>query len=94
MEQALRENWSGADGETVESCTIITTTANDLVGRVHDRMPVILASADYGTWLDPTTPAEALQALLRPYPAEAMVAVPVGSFVSNPRHEGPECLAS
>ena len=90
----LWEHWSGAEGETVESCTIITTTANDLVGRVHDRMPVILAPANYGTWLDPTTPAEALQALLRPYPAEEMTAVPVGSFVSNPRNEGPQCLAS
>jgi putative SOS response-associated peptidase YedK len=78
----------------VESCTILTTTANDLMRPFHDRMPVILAQADYGTWLDSQTPVEALQALLRPYPAEGMVAVPVGSYVSNPRHEGPHCLAS
>ena len=90
----LWEHWAGAEGEAVETCTIITMTANDLVERVHDRMPVILAPADYGTWLTPKTPAEALQALLRPYPAEEMTAVPVGGFVSNPRHEGPQCLAS
>jgi putative SOS response-associated peptidase YedK len=57
-------------------------------------MPVILAPEDYGTWLDPKTPPEQLQALLRPYQAEAMVAVPVGSYVSNPRNEGPQCLTS
>jgi putative SOS response-associated peptidase YedK len=57
-------------------------------------MPVILAPGDYGTWLDPKTPAVTLQALLRPYPAEAMEAVPVGSYVSNPRNEGPGCLVS
>ena len=90
----LWERWSDAEGAVVESCTILTTTANDLMRPFHDRMPVILAPADYGTWLDPQTPIEALQALLRPYPAEGMVAVPVGSYVSNPRHEGPQCLAS
>ena len=90
----LWEHWSGGAGDPVESCTILTTTANDLMRPFHDRMPVILAREDYGTWLDPETPPERLQALLRPYPAEAMVAVPVGSYVSNPRNEGPQCLAS
>ena len=90
----LWERWTDAEGAVVESCTILTTTANDLMRPFHDRMPVILAPADYETWLDPQTPVEALQALLRPYPAEGMVAVPVGAYVSNPRHEGPQCLAS
>ena len=90
----LWERWTDAEGAVVESCTILTTTANHLMRPFHDRMPVILAPADYETWLDPQTPVEALQALLRPYPAEGMVAVPVGSYVSNPRHEGPQCLAS
>jgi putative SOS response-associated peptidase YedK len=90
----LWERWDGDDGEPVESCAIITTTANELLRPVHDRMPVILAPEDYGTWLDPTTPAEQLHAMLRSYPAEAMEAVPVGSYVSNPRNEGPGCLAS
>jgi putative SOS response-associated peptidase YedK len=57
-------------------------------------MPVILAPEDYWTWLDPKTPLEQLQALLRPFPAEGMVAVPVSSYVSNARNEGPQCLAS
>ena len=90
----LWERWSGAEGEPVESCTILTTTANELMQPFHDRMPVILAPDAYEAWLDPQTPVEALQALLRPYPPEGMVAVPVGAYVSNPRNEGPQCLAS
>jgi putative SOS response-associated peptidase YedK len=82
------------EGEPVESGTIITTTANDLLRLVRDRMPPILAPEDDTAWLDPTTPAQQLLALLRPYPAETMEAVPVESCVSNPRNEGPGCLAS
>jgi putative SOS response-associated peptidase YedK len=82
------------EGKPVESCTIIATAANELLRLVLDRMPVILAPEDYAAWLDPTTPAEQLHALLRPFPAEATKAVPVGSYVSKPRNEGPQCLAS
>jgi putative SOS response-associated peptidase YedK len=57
-------------------------------------MAVILARLDHGTWLDATTRAGALQALLRPFPSEGMEAVPVGSYVSNARNEGLQCLAS
>jgi putative SOS response-associated peptidase YedK len=90
----LWERWKDEGGATVESCTIITTEANELIRPIHDRMPVILAPNDYGAWLDSVTPAEALQALLRPFPPEAMEAVPVSTYVSNPRNVGPQCLAS
>jgi putative SOS response-associated peptidase YedK len=89
----LWERWGG-DGEAVETCAVLTTEANAVVRPVHDRMPVILAPEDFAAWLDPRTPAGELQALLRPYPAEQMAAVPVGRYVSNPRNEGPQCLAS
>jgi putative SOS response-associated peptidase YedK len=56
-------------------------------------MPAILSPGDFAAWLDPqATPAE-LQALLRPYPEGGMVAELVGAYVSNPRNEGPRCLA-
>jgi putative SOS response-associated peptidase YedK len=85
---------AGPGGEVVESCAILTTEANDLVRPVHDRMPVILGPDGFGPWLDPAVrdPA-ALAPWLRPYPAEAMTACPVGAWVSNPRNEGPACLA-
>jgi putative SOS response-associated peptidase YedK len=91
---ALWELWSGPDGEVVESCAILTTGANELVRQAHDRMPVILGPDAFGPWLDPAVrdPA-ALAAWLRPYPADAMTACPVGSWVNNPRNEGPACLA-
>jgi len=57
-------------------------------------MPVILPPADFAAWLDPRSAAADLQPLLRPYPADEMTAVLVGRYVSNPRNEGPQCLAS
>lgn len=87
----LWERWSGA-GETVESCAILTTTANQLVAPLHHRMPVILAPEAVPAWLDPAVhDPRFLQPLLRPYPAEEMTAWPVGRGVNNPRHDDPSC---
>jgi hypothetical protein len=62
----------------------LTTVANDRVRPLHLRMPVILPPADCEVWLDPSVQeAERLQSLLRPYPAEAMEAYPVGTRVNN-----------
>jgi putative SOS response-associated peptidase YedK len=90
----LWERWHGGEGEPVETCALLTTEANALVRPVHDRMPIIVAPGDCGAWLDPLTPPDQLHALLYPYPPEEMAAVPVGRYVSNPRNEGPRCLAS
>ena len=65
-----------------------------MVHLIHDRMPVIIAPGNFAVRLDPQTPASELPTLLWSYPAEAMTAVPVGRFVSNPRNEGPQCLVS
>ena len=83
-----------AEAEPVETCTILTTQPNGLLRPIHDRMPVILPPEEYEPWLDPgpARPGELL-ALLRPYPAEAMVCFPVGRAVNDPRNEGPECAA-
>ncbi len=51
----LWEHWMGADGSEIASCSIIVTDANALLAPIHDRMPVILDSADYDAWLDPGT---------------------------------------
>ena len=90
----LWERWQGPDGP-VESCAILTTEANELVRPVHDRVPVILPRQHWAAWLDPTLQeAGELVPLLRPYPADAMRAYPVGALVSNPKNDGPECLAA
>jgi putative SOS response-associated peptidase YedK len=89
----LWEHWQGADGSEIESVTLLTTRANALVQPVHDRMPVIIAAADYSLWLDTAVQhAGELQHLLGPYPAEEMAAYPVSMMVNNPRNEGEECL--
>jgi putative SOS response-associated peptidase YedK len=79
--------------EPIESCTILTTAANELVARLHDRMPVVLDPADYERWLDPALQdAVALFPLLRPYPAEEMVAIPVSPRVNSPDADDPGLL--
>lgn len=90
----LWEQWRGPDGAPVQSCTILTTEANDLLRPLHDRMPVILRPADYHTWLDPKLQDPgALQALLAAYPAELMTARPVSKAVNKVGNDGPELIA-
>jgi len=90
----LWDQWQGPDAHLIESCTILTTAANDLVARLHDRMPVILDPGDFDLWLDPGVQnPEAVRPLLRAYPAEAMACHPVSRYVNSPRNDGPECIA-
>ncbi|MDX1624575.1 MAG: SOS response-associated peptidase [Gemmatimonadota bacterium] len=89
----LWERWSGPGGEEVESCTIVTTEANDLVAGFHDRMPVILRPGDYEAWLDPEErDPEELSRLLAPFPSELLEVRPVGRVVNDPSNDRPECV--
>ena len=85
----LRDTWEGPDG-ALETCAILTTSANGLMAPIHDRMPVILAPADYAAWLDPDGVHERLKAMLRPCPEGFLRVYPVGPRVGNVRNEGPE----
>lgn len=88
----LWEVWSGQE-PPLYSCTIITTTPNDLLAPIHDRMPVILPRSAYKLWLDPEDRLpSALQALLAPYPAAEMTAFPVSQQVNSPANDRPECI--
>jgi putative SOS response-associated peptidase YedK len=90
----LWETWESPEGSPVRSCTIITTTPNDALRAIHDRMPVILAPRDYGIWLSQADAAPAtLAPLLRPYPADDMEAFAVSPLVNNPRNDDPRCIA-
>ena len=89
----LWEHWEGCEGMAIQSCTILTTTSNEVVGRIHDRMPVILNPTDYDRWLDPSIQEPAvLKPLLRPYSADEMMAYPVSTRVNNPANDSPECV--
>jgi putative SOS response-associated peptidase YedK len=80
----LWSRWGPRDAE-IETCAIITTEANELCAKVHNRMPVILAASDYERWLDKTD-ADPVD-LLRPYPSEAMRAHPVSTRVNSPKND-------
>ncbi|MCP5418339.1 MAG: SOS response-associated peptidase [Chromatiaceae bacterium] len=89
----LWESWSGADGEHIESCTIIVTTANETLRPIHDRMPVIVPREQHTLWLDTAIQApDRLKPLLIPCPEEVLVAYPVSRMVGNPANDGPECV--
>ncbi|BAT54967.1 hypothetical protein NOS3756_39420 [Nostoc sp. NIES-3756] len=89
----LWEKWTNPEGEEIHSCTIVTTTANELLEPIHDRMPVILAPQDYDLWLDPQEQKpQALQHLLSPYPASEMTSYPVSTVVNSARHNSAECI--
>ena len=89
----LWERWLTVAGPSLETCTILTTEANEVVKVAHERMPVILAQGDFALWLDPTTKGEPVQALLRPWRADEMTSVHANPSVNNARNEGPVCLA-
>jgi len=85
----LAERWEGPAGALQTVC-LITTAPNALAGKIHDRMPVIVAPQDYGEWLDAAAPDPA--ALLRAYPAERMEAFPVSRRVNAAREDGPQLI--
>jgi putative SOS response-associated peptidase YedK len=89
----LWDSWESPDGSSLKTCTIITTTPNELMEKIHDRMPVILHSRDYAKWLDaaPQTP-ESLQPLIKPFSADAMSAYPVSTLVNKPANDMPELV--
>lgn len=90
----LWESWTDkSTNETVESCTIITTDANERLVPLHDRMPVIIDPDDYRPWLDREFKDTAwLSSKIRSWPADDMTFYPVDTIVNNPRNEQPECI--
>lgn len=84
----------GPDGREILACAIITTTANNLVRPLHDRMPVIVPPAHRIRWLDPREISpNTLADVLTPYPAIAMTARRVSARVNSVRHDDPACLS-
>ena len=88
----LWDCWNG-EGVPLESCTIITTNANDLSRPIHDRMPVILSPEACTLWLDrEVEDTRVLQDLLKPYPADAMESYAANPIVNSVKNNQPECL--
>lgn len=100
----LWERWRGPREApldvAVETCTILTVDANPVTAAVHDRMPAILEGDAVERWLavdphaaQPDDELAELARLLRPFREDGVVVVPVGSWVNDVKHDGPECLA-
>lgn len=89
----LWDCWKPSDGVAVESCTILTTSANSLVADLHDRMPVILPREHYEAWLAaPPSEASRLVDLLAPFEASLMRGYEVSPLVNKPENDSPDCI--
>ena len=90
----LWDAWKDPTGEWLQSFSIVTTGANELMSAaVHTRMPVILHPRDYSRWLDRDSERPPVH-LLRPFESEAMATSPCNPLVGNVRNNGPEMLSS
>ena len=94
-----RKEWEAEDNGVEDgwlySCTIITTVPNELVSRVHDRMPVILSGPEAeATWLRPDLELAAAVAMCTPLPASRMSSAPANPKLNKVGKgiEGPELL--
>ncbi|MGE3182851.1 MAG: SOS response-associated peptidase, partial [Phycisphaerae bacterium] len=87
----LWEEWTSSEGELIHSFTILTTSPNAVMKPLHDRMPVIVNTTDRERWLGSNDPEE-VQALLKPFPDDALEAFPVSTLVNNARNESPNCI--
>jgi putative SOS response-associated peptidase YedK len=86
------EYWARAPEEPRVTCAIIVTQANELMARIHERMPVIIAPEDYARWLDPNADQGSIAGMLAPFPSELMRAHAVGTRVNSAKNDGPELL--
>ena len=89
----LYDLWESPTSEVISSATIITTTPNELLSPIHNRMPVILSDSEFELWLSKEkADVSVLKALLDPFPTEEMEAYRVSTYVNNPSNEGERCL--
>jgi putative SOS response-associated peptidase YedK len=82
----------GEKGTPPATCAIATCPPNELMAKIHDRMPVVLPEGARDRWLDPTASEAALRGLLVPLPAEDLEAYEVSPLVNSPGNDSPECV--
>ena len=84
--------WTWGGDEVGPTCAIITTSPNEVVEPIHDRMPVILTRDAERLWLDAEAPPLEAMSVLLPYPADLMEAYGVSTAVNSPRGQGAELI--
>jgi putative SOS response-associated peptidase YedK len=90
----LFDRYDDPERGVIESCTIVTTLANERTAAIHPRMPVILDPAAYALWLDTDVEdPERMLPLLRPYPEDSIALHPVSRHVNDVRNDDASCAA-
>jgi putative SOS response-associated peptidase YedK len=88
----LWDHWEG-DGESLDSCSIIVMPANDVMKTLHERMPAIIAPANYDLWLDRrVSDKDEIMGYLDSTPSSRLVTYPVSSRVNSPMHDDKHCI--
>ncbi len=91
----LYSDWTPPEGDTIRTCTIVTTEPNELLEPIHNRMPVIIKPDDRNRWLDPDEQnPNKLTPLLTPYPSAKMDAWEVSKAVNSPSNNSPQLIDS
>ena len=86
----LWDSWED-NGKRIETCTILTCSANQAVQHIHPRMPVVIQPERYDAWLSPATELTDLSQDLLPFPEETTAISPVSDYVNDVRHDGIRC---
>lgn len=89
----LWESNEKATGKCIETCTILTTAANNTIARLHDRMPVIIAKEDFAVWLGEVDSPK-VKDLMKPCPDNWVSCHPVSTRVNSPRNDGDDLIVS
>jgi putative SOS response-associated peptidase YedK len=89
----LWDHWQDADGNELQSCSIIVTDADPALAEIHDRMPLILAPEQYAAWLDPSNQDSAAIRELMQFSVAGLQFQPVSKRVNNPANDDPELMA-
>lgn len=87
----LWETWTASTGDVRVTCTILTTEANEVVGEIHDRMPVMLEPDEEETWLDADDEDE-LESVLDPYEGDDLRTYTISRAVNSPDNDTPEII--
>ena len=90
----LWDVWRDVEGEVLHTFTIITTSPNALLRRIHNRMPVIFDALQARQWLDPrlSTRTADIAAVLAPFPFELMESHDVSPLVNKPEVDSSDCI--
>ncbi|MFQ5779390.1 MAG: SOS response-associated peptidase [Nitrospiria bacterium] len=87
----LWDSWVDVEGKETRTFTVLTTSANVLMNKIHNRMPVILRDEFSDAWLDEKVGLQDMTGVFDPYPDHEMEYYPVSKAVNSPKNDGPEC---